>query len=429
MMRHPLLHLMLRVSVIGNRLISYLMVRLSVMMGVALLVMLLPSVSQWSETVNMIHPVVWWFTEGVTLILAFKLREKNINYSQLYCYLLIVFAAAVHGYFMAKCYWDWKLLVSNLMTFSLPLISLVMVDIRKAETILGIWYKWIPVSIVILFLLGDEPHFYGRLMMPYSLLFIFLPILNKRTRLLCFFALAVVFIMARTDRSDTLRFTLAFLLGICCYKQYYKHFKKIIKPLAIVLLVSPFILFGLAATGVFNILNIGEEMGWEYKYDVEGGHSKELFSDDRTFLYEEEIVSSIRHNYWLLGRSLARGYDSVFFGKQIKGDLKWNRTERQSCETAILNIFNYMGIVGVVAFSCVIFSAVFRAVWQSNNKFIPVLGLYLAFRFFYSWLEEFQRFDTNYVLFWIIVGICYSQQFRSLSDQQLKYVIRRITNY
>lgn len=428
-MRHPLLHLMLRVSVIGNRLISYLMVRLSVMMGVALLVMLLPSVSQWSETVNMIHPVVWWFTEGVTLILAFKLREKNINYSQLYCYLLIVFAAAVHGYFMAKCYWDWKLLVSNLMTFSLPLISLVMVDIRKAETILGIWYKWIPVSIVILFLLGDEPHFYGRLMMPYSLLFIFLPILNKRTRLLCFFALAVVFIMARTDRSDTLRFTLAFLLGICCYKKYYKHFKKIIKPLAIVLLVSPFILFGLAATGVFNILNIGEEMGWEYKYDVEGGHSKELFSDDRTFLYEEEIVSSIRHNYWLLGRSLARGYDSVFFGKQIKGDLKWNRTERQSCETAILNIFNYMGIIGVVAFSCVIFSAVFRAVWQSNNKFIPVLGLYLAFRFFYSWLEEFQRFDTNYVLFWIIVGICYSQQFRSLSDQQLKYVIRRITNY
>lgn len=428
-MRHPLLHLMLRVSVIGNRLISYLMVRLSVMMGVALLVMLLPSVSQWSETVNMIHPIVWWFTEGVTLILAFKLREKNINYSQLYCYLLIVFAAAVHGYFMAKCYWDWKLLVSNLMTFSLPLISLVMVDIRKAETILGIWYKWIPVSIVILFLLGDEPHFYGRLMMPYSLLFIFLPILNKRTRLLCFFALAVVFIMARTDRSDTLRFTLAFLLGICCYKKYYKHFKKIIKPLAIVLLVSPFILFGLAATGVFNILNIGEEMGWEYKYDVGDGHSKELFSDDRTFLYEEEIVSSIRHNYWLLGRSLSRGYDSVFFGKQIKGDLKWNRTERQSCETAILNIFNYMGIVGVVAFSCVIFSAVFRAVWQSNNKFIPVLGLYLAFRFFYSWLEEFQRFDTNYVLFWIIVGICYSQQFRSLSDQQLKYVIRRITNY
>ena len=78
------------------------MVRLSVMMGVALLVMLLPSVSQWSETVNMIPPIVWWFTEGVTLIMAFRLRDKKINYSQLYCYLLIVFAAAIHGYFMAK---------------------------------------------------------------------------------------------------------------------------------------------------------------------------------------------------------------------------------------------------------------------------------------------------------------------------------------
>lgn len=405
------------------------MVRLSVMMGVALLVMLLPSVSQWSETVNMIPPIVWWFTEGVTLIMAFRLRDKKINYSQLYCYLLIVFAAAIHGYFMAKCYWDWKMLVSNLMTFSLLLISLAVIDIRKTETILGIWYKWIPFAIVILFLLGDEPHFYGRLMMPYSLLFIFLPILNKRNRIMCFFALAVAFIMARTDRSDTLRLSLAFLVGIGCYKGCYIYFKKIIRPLTLVLLISPFILFGLAATGAFNILNLGEEMGWEYKYDVDGEHGKDLFADDRTFLYEEEIISSIRHNYWLFGRSLARGYDSISFGRQVKGSLKWSRNERQACETAILNIFNYMGIVGVIAFSCVIFSAVSKAVWQSNNKYIPVLGLYLAFRFFYSWLEEFQRFDTNYVLFWIMVGICYSPQFRSLSDHQLKYVIRRITNY
>lgn len=398
-------------------------------MGVALLVMILPSVSQWSEIVNIIHPVVWWLTEGITLIIAFRLRDKKINYSQLYFYLLIVLAAAVHGYFMAKCYWDWKMLVSNLMTFSLPLISLVMLDIRKAEAILGIWYKWLPVAIVILFFLGNEPHFYGRLVMPYSFLFIFFPILNKRNRILCFIALAITFIMARTDRSDTLRLSLAFLAGICCYKSYYAHFKKVLKPLTIGLLISPFILFGLAASGVFNILNIGEEMGWEYRYDVDGGHEKDLFVDDRTFLYEEEILSSIKHNYWLFGRSLARGYDSVYFGKQIKGALKWNRSERQSCETAILNIFNYMGIVGVAAFSCVIFSAVIKAVWKSNNKYIPVLGLFLAFRFFYSWLEEFQRFDTNYVLFWIIVGICYSPQFRALSDSQLKQVIRRIANH
>lgn len=398
-------------------------------MGIAMLVMLLPSVNQWSEVISKIHPIVWWITEGFTLIVAFKLRSRKTNWGILYAYLWIVIAAAIHGYFKSEYYWDWKLLVSNLMTYLLPLISLVVIDINKTEKILGLWYKWIPIIIVLLFFFGDEPHFYGRLMVPYSLLLIFLPILNKRNRVLCYIAFAVVFIMARTDRSDTIRFVVALLLGLSCYQNFYIHFKKYIKPLAIGLLISPFILFGLAITGTFNILNIGEEMGLEYRYEVESGHSKNLFSDDRTFLFEEEILSSVKHNYWLFGRSLARGYDSIFFGKDIKKDLDWNRTERQYCETGILNVFNYMGIVGVIAFSCVIFGAVIKAVTESNNKYIPILGLYLAFRFFYTWLEEFQRFDTNYVLFWIIVGLCYSPQFRSCNNAQIKSVINRITNY
>lgn len=331
---------------------------------------------------------------------------------------------------MSRYYWDWKLLISNLMAYSLPILTLDLVDTRKATQILGIWYKWLPLIIIILFPFGDEPHFYGRLMMPYSFLLLFYPLLDRRTKIYSLIAFLVVITIATTDRSDTLRFIITLLLGLCARTKTFKLIKSYIKPTVITLVLSPFIFFTLAATGVFNILNIGEEMGWEYEITLdEGERTKQLFGDDRTFLYEEELISSIRNNYWIQGRSIARGYDSVFFGKEIAKDLGWKRMERQDCETAILNIFNYLGLIGVISFSIVIFTAIYKSVWKTRNQYTQILGLYLAFRFLYCWIEEFQKFDTNYIVFWIIIAFCYSPQIRSLSNKEFKHLIRTIINY
>ena len=76
-------------------------------------------------------------------------------------------------------------------------------------------------------------------------------------------------------------------------------------------------------------------------------------ADTRTFLYVEEISSAIKNKYVVQGRSIARGYDSMSFGKSIDKALGIQRGERQMSETSILNIFNYFGIIGVVSYFCI----------------------------------------------------------------------------
>ncbi len=45
----------------------------------------------------------------------------------------------------------------------------------------------------------------------------------------------------------------------------------------------------------------------------DAGEEYSALVDTRTFLYAEEIQSAIKNNYIIIGRSIARGYDSLFF--------------------------------------------------------------------------------------------------------------------
>ena len=82
-------------------------------------------------------------------------------------------------------------------------------------------------------------------------------------------------------------------------------------------LFIPFIFFTLGVTNTFNIFKIEEELGLEDKYTLANSKGTEYSAliDTRTFLYAEEISSAINNNYVILGRSIARGYDSAAFGK------------------------------------------------------------------------------------------------------------------
>ena len=107
-----------------------------------------------------------------------------------------------------------------------------------------------------------------------------------------------------------------------------------------------------------------------------------------TFLYEEVYYSSIHLDSWLLGRSPARGNISYAFGDE---DMN-GRGERIANEVNILNIFTWMGVIGVLMFSIVFIQATNLAVNYSNNIYCKFLGVYVAYKWMYGWVEEFSRF-------------------------------------
>lgn len=387
--------------------------------------MIIPTVMIYSVFM-LDYPIIWWPVEGYFLFLAYKTRDDGFHCKPMSYYLFWVIASFIYGLFMSDSYWHWKQLVNNLMLYLLPIIAYLFADPDKNEIILNYWYRKAPIIILCLLPFASMSHYYGRIMQPFTFLLLFYPLLTDKYRRIVFIALAISIVFGFSDRSDNIRLLICAIIGLVSVTNFYQRFEFVIKKAALMCLFAPFLFFILATSGTFNILNIGEEMGWEKEVVTAAGGHKDIFSDTRTGLYVEVIESAIKNNYYLFGRSLARGYDTSIFSRMISKSLGFEFNERGASETGILNVFTYMGIIGVLLMFATFFTAVKKAVIYSNNRYIPIIGLYVSFRWAYSWVEEYQRFDLSYIFLWIMVGMCLSAKFRDMDDDEFENYFYRL---
>lgn len=273
------------------------------------------------------------------------------------------------------------------------------------------------------FLGGDA---YGRFLTPYLVLALFWKTISKRYRWHVLIAVGLVMTLGSCSRSAMVCYAVALMIGLYAWKfAQYRSLLNVIRMARLALFSLPVIFLFLGLSGVFNIFAIEEELDLsEDKYSMSTYNEEQvsMVTDTRTGLWVEEIESAVRNDYVIQGRSMARGYDSLLFGfmmRQITGKM-----ERPSCETNILNIFNYFGLIGVVLYSIIFLIATHRAVNKSNNMYMPIVGLYLSFRWLFSWIEDFTRFDLNMLFIWILVGMCFSERFLKMNNQEFKDWIR-----
>lgn len=389
------------------------------------IIMTIPSVMKYTDLPE--YPAIWWPIEGILMIIGYKLRDRFLYIPQLKWYLIWVMVAAVHGIFMCHNYWDWKLLVSNMMIYFIPILCYSFVNPYIVSRTLGGWYRYAPFIIICIIPFATMHHFWGRALMPYSFLFLFYPILPSQFRLYAFVAFGLFLMFGFSDRSDMIRFVVSFLLGISAMNKFKHLMCNLYKPIARILCFTPLLFMALALTGQFNILNIGEEMGWEYRVDDGSGGHKDYFADDRTELFEEAIESAIDMDYVWCGHSLARGYKSHIFGKGIDRLIGLSRGERGASEVCVINIFTYMGVIGLALFMILFLKAIHNAIWYSQSRYMKTIGLLVAFRWFYCWLEEYQRYDTNTLILFLMVGMCYSPYFLNMNDEDFKEFIDNMT--
>lgn len=398
-------------------------IKFSNILPYTILLISISSILQWCS-LPIGNTIIWWFLQSIILFLFFKLSPKKYTIFPIKLFLIYVGISATYGaIFMTENYWDWKLLVNNLMVFSLPISAYVYARPSIFTKTLRVWlkYAWIILICLMPFLASDA---YGRFLVPFTFLALFLPLLNKKFLCFTLIAYVITITLGEESRSDMLKFSVTILLGIFVWITWLRKYIPIItKILFIFFFLAPPVLFTLGATGIFNIFKIEEELGLEGKYMMKSKSSEyeySALSDTRTLLYIEEINSAINNNYVIQGRSIARGHDSVLFGEQINESINTNRGERQSCETSILNIFNYFGLIGVSLYFFIFFTAAHKAIFKSRNLYITIIGVYIAFRWLFAWIEDFSRFDLNYLFLWIMIGICYSPIFRSMNNQEFK---------
>lgn len=393
------------------------------------------SVQRWSNS-PIGSTFFWWFIQAIVLIIFgigiyfFFESENKKSIRIISLYILWCIISTIRGIFAAEIYWDWKGLVGNSLGLLIAISAYLVSNKDVFQFILKYYIKIaLPLAVFIFpFLpLGG----WGWYLFPVSILLVFFPALKLKWKIVLAFVTLVAIFADITTRSHAIKFGIPIILILLFYYlRLFFNSRKFMELARHVLLILPWFLFILGVTGVFNIFKIKEYIKGEDLSKVtinsDGSKNQPLVADSRTFLYEEVLSSAVKHKYWLLGRSPARGNDTMFFGKdalELTG-----RMERIRNEANILNVFTWNGIIGVLLFFWVFYKASYLAIKQSNNIYIKILGLYVAFRWFYSWIEDWSSFNLNILVIWMMIGICFSKSFRKMDNLEVELWVRSIFN-
>lgn len=356
-----------------------------------------------------------------------KYKSTGLKVTTIELYLSWVVLSCIYGVFQSGSYWDYKGLIYNSFSLFLPTIvfslsnGLILQKFIRMYVIYGI-----PAFIV--FALIAPNNVYGYYLALVTLLLLFFKMLSVKHKVILCFTVLLIFLSSLGARSTIVSFGFSILLLITSYIKVLNK-KWIFNIVRLFLLIIPFVLFGLAATGIFNIFKLEENSETELKTEITNSdgelQDENLLADTRTFIYEEVINSSITNGYWLFGRSPARGNDTESFTDM---NLVEGRSERLRNEVGICNVFTWLGLVGVVLYFLIFLRATFLAINKSNNSITKIIGLYVSFRWFNSWIAEITNFDLINLTIWIAIAMCFSPSFRNMTDSELKLWVKGVTN-
>lgn len=394
------------------------------------LLLTIPSLSQWSAIPQpSFSTYFWWIVYALFLFCLWKLvpPKKEYNPRVIYFWLSFLFIHFFYAIYMAQDYWDWKELINNAMALSVPLCVISLYKPESCTSLLSFWmkYSWIVfLLLVVPFIIDNDA--IGKYSAPFTIVFLFFPLIKGKTKIVSILVFMAVMLFSLDDRSDSIKIIICLFLAFISRLSFVKRNEWLLKFGRFLLFFSPIIFVLLAITGTFNVLSFDTYINNPDGYTVKNGKGDDenLLEDTRTILYEEAIVSAISNNYVIQGRSISRGYDSPFFAYFYDTDQYSGRYgERRAAEALIVSLFTYFGVIGIVIYFIIFWIVTKKAIYESNNVYIKVLGLYLCFRWLWFWIEDFVRFDLNTLTLWIMIAICLSPYWRKMDNKEFERVI------
>ena len=357
-------------------------------------------------------------------------KEANIipDYKKIMnLYLLYVIFTFIRGFWAIE-FWtdDTRSLVNGTLLMLMPMIIWYFSNPDKFSQLLSFWSKkWIIPSIIIMLLFFVKEG-YAHLLAPAYFLILFYKELPKKYRRYVWITLAMVIYGGLSARSNVLRFAIVVLLSyLFIVKQIFRNLKRISWSFFVIL---PIVLLLLGTVGIYNpfkALSNNENLNINFAeaQDKTGTVIQKANEDTRTFIYEGVLATSLKNDSWLTGRTFVRGYEvDQLFGVEAYQIIfeRTGRMERISCEVGILNPFTWMGLIGLLLYSLMILAPSWYGVFRGRNKYVQCIGIILAFRFMFSFIEEMQTFGWNTITLWLMAAMCISPKFLKMSNDEMK---------
>lgn len=380
----------------------------------------------------------WILYALIFLLFFYETRKMNVSFTKkgywvVALYLSWALIGIIRGMFVVENYWESKALVNNSFIILMPFCVYAFNSPYIVNKTLRLWIKIAFPAFFIFFywMVGLSQFYLG----PIYLVLCFLPIIKSKKWALAigFVGLLLLTYNIEDLRSQFMKAVMSFMVMTACF--FHEQISdRLLRMAHWGLYILPVCLLFLGLSGRFNIFeDINKNYQNQFVSDIkdEKGRYADMASDTRTFIYEEVITSAIDNNYVLFGRTPARGNDTYLF-QDIAEDLKTVRNdynikyERNANEVCFPNIFTWLGLIGMLLYIGIYLMASFQGVYKSNNIYVKLIGIYVAFNFMYGWVENATCFDILNITYWLMISICLSPKFRSMSDNEFKLWINQV---
>lgn len=403
------------------------------------LLLTLISLDPWSNTIQLfsykliLARTVLIFTFFIALLISYRNVSGVSKRWPLTIFLIWVFITIIRSVFISNSKEEWTFILLYVPAI-LSIISVYYLDnLNLFRKLNNYWFKYAPWGFLLLIPIVkiEAIGFFFSLCLIYLL---FIQILQKKIRFKLIFITIIVMIISLDTgvRGNVLKFGLALLFGLSPHFFSKKILTSGIKFFRLIFLLAPLVFLLMAISNIFNVFKMDQYITSDYTFksiDNEGNQiESSLIEDTRTLVYLEVLNSAVKNDYIFFGRTFARGYDSVFQARKSDraGEIVTTNTMERVSEISILNVFTWMGITGVVLYFLLFFKATSLAIYHSNNIYIKIVGLFVAFRWMFAWVEDFQKFDISTITLWILLAICFSNNFRKLNNYQFETYIKLI---
>ena len=280
-------------------------------------------------------------------------------------------------------------------------------------------YSWIPFLALFVWQLGFTEFF----LQPFVFLICIFPLFPKRVAL-CVILFAMLYATndVQNERAPLIKGVVAFLTGIVVLfrnkipLKIFKIGRKFCFASVLVLLVYIFSDLFMFVTGRLS--------SNDALFNQETSETS-FKSDTRSLIYIDVINSSVKHGYYIWGRTPTRGFDidisgALFFSGSLLSSNDFNKGERHKNEMVHTNVFDWEGLIGLYLFSMIYVMASYWGVFYSRNRIIPILACYIGWRWAWGFVEDVNNFMVLNVDLWLTMAICYSPYFRNMTDDEFK---------
>lgn len=360
----------------------------------------------------------------LTIYYAFRDKFRVINSDSkllIFSLLLYYLLQFIRGFFIANNYWEFKNFIFNVIPYTLLFVLIFIGSNVESFFIVSKLYLrrivWV-IFIESVLLYNYSIQLFSRLTLPLYLMFSFIPFV-KRKYVFLIISFSIFAILINLEfRFGIVKLLLSTVFLIFYYFGFLKRVF-FVRSIYIFQLLIPPLFFVL---GVLNIFNPFRELTENESFDVnvlEESNTSNLGTDTRTFLFVEVLHDLQKSDCLLFGKGPSKGYDSYSFiddGGAVNGI-------RYSTEVYILNILLYFGVFGAVLILLFIQRTSYLAVFDSKNDFCLILGFLVNMRVMFFFIEEYTKFDFNFMFFWLFCGLILNDKFRKMSNEEVKSIL------